>query len=274
MAAAVLSLSLGLASPILAQNGVPVSIEPKPAAARDGASDRRDVVILLDSGPLVMRLNVGLGGVSLAQSRREYVGKMITALDADKDGKLSRKEADRSPIFRTKQRPGAREFLDSLRAQTALTPRDVEQKIDVIGGELVAYRDDMTSSKNDVEVFKLLDKNGNGVLEMDEIAAATELIMSKDEDGDQCVAFQEFFPPPPPPDPMQAMSESADPPPPLAGVSNLIRDASEPTAADATAAGSTTRTAIACSTPSSSVGRAIVSSRSMWTAMAASTPRN
>jgi len=228
LAAGALLSWLSLAALVFAQNGIPVSTEPKPTRARDqSASDHRDVVILLDSGPLVLRLNVGLGGVSLAQSRREYVAKMIAALDTDKDGKLSRGEADRSPILRTKQRPGAKAFLDSLRSQTALTPRDVEQKINVIGGEFVAYRDDMTSAKNDVEVFKLFDKNANNVLDMDEIAAAAELIMSKDEDGDQCVAFQEFFPPPPPPDPMQALLQTA-PPPPLARVSQLVHNISEP----------------------------------------------
>ncbi len=230
MAAAVLSLSLGLASRIPAQNGIPVSIGPKPAAALAARSaDLHDVVILLDGAPLVMRMNVGMGGVSLAQLRREYVGQMVTALDTDKDGKLSRKEADRSPILRTKQRPGAREFLDSLRAQTALTPRDIEQKLNVLGGQFVAHRDFLTAAKNDVEVFKLFDKNANDLLDMDEIAAAAEQIMSKDEDGDQCVAFQEFFPPPPPVDPMQAALAAADPaPPPLAGVSQIIRPASEP----------------------------------------------
>jgi EF hand len=226
--AAVVPSWLCLAALVFAQNGIPISTEPKPTTARDqNASDHRDVVILLDSGPLVMRLNVGLGGVSLAQSRREYVAKMIAGLDTDKDGKLSRGEADRSPILRTKQRPGAKAFLDSLRSQTALTPRDVEQKINVIGGEFVAYRDDMTSAKNDVEVFKLFDKNANNLLDMDEIAAAAELIMSKDEDGDQCVAFQEFFPPPPPPDPMQALLQSPQIPA-LARVSLVIHNISEP----------------------------------------------
>jgi len=100
----------------------------------------------------------------------------------------------------------------------------------VIGGEFVACRDEMTSGKNDIEVFKLLDTNSNSILDAAEIAAATELIMSKDEDGDQCVAFQEFIPPPPPVDPMQAALLAANPPiPPLAGVSKLIRKASDVT---------------------------------------------
>jgi Ca2+-binding EF-hand superfamily protein len=216
------------ASSSIGQTATPVSIQPK--ASGTPTADREDVMVLLEGAPLHVRLNVSLGGVSLAQSRREYVVKMMARLDTDKDGKLTRAEADRSPILRTKQRPGAREFLESLRAQTVLMPRDLAQKVNVIGGEFVACRDDMTSAKNDIEVFKLLDANANSQLDPGEIAAAAELIMSKDEDGDQCVAFQEFFPPPPPPDPMEAALLAANPPlPALAGVSQLVRKASDVT---------------------------------------------
>lgn len=186
--------------------------------------------MLLDKAPLHVRLQVVLGGVPLGQIRRDYTARMMAALDTNKDGKLTRDEANRSPILRTKERPGARAFLDSLRAQTVLTQREVEQKVDVIGGRAVAYRDFPSSSQNDVEVFKLLDTSGNGVLDQDEIAAAAELIMTKDEDGDQCVAFQEFLPPPPPPDPMQValVGMNAEPPP-LAKPSELVRQSTDAT---------------------------------------------
>jgi Ca2+-binding EF-hand superfamily protein len=62
---------------------------------------------------------------------------------------------------------------------------------------------DIQSSKNDLEVFKLLDRDESGVLEVAELAAAVDLILSKDADGDQCVSFDEFLPPPPPRDPTQ-----------------------------------------------------------------------
>jgi hypothetical protein len=153
---------------------------------------------------------------------------MMTTLDTNKDGKLTRDEAGRSPILRTKERPGAKAFLDSLRAQTVLIERDVAKKIDVLGGRPVAYRDFPSSSQNDGEVFKLLDTSGNGLLEADELAAATERIMSKDEDGDQCVAFQEFIPPPPPPDPAQLALVGGDvTPPPLAKPSDLVRSTTD-----------------------------------------------
>ena len=228
--AALLVCFSALARPLFAQNGTPVSIQPKLAATARPAGDRQDVIVLLDKAPLHVRMHVILGGVPLGQLRRDYVARMMTALDANHDGKLTRDEASRSPLLRTKERPGARAFLDSLRAQTVLTQREVEQKIDVIGGAGVAYRDFPSSAQNDIEVFKLMDTSGNGVLDQDEIAAAADLIMTKDEDGDQCVAFQEFLPPPPPPDPMQValVGTNADPPP-LAKPSELVRPSSPST---------------------------------------------
>jgi Ca2+-binding EF-hand superfamily protein len=188
------------------------SSQPRSAAGSAAASDHSDVLVLLDNGPLHLRLHVSLGGVSLAESRREYLARLIQEIDTDQDGKVTRAEAQASPLLRVKERPGAAQFLQTLKAQTNLTPRDVQQKIEAIGGELVVYRD-FPSFKNDVEVFKLLDADANGTLDASEMQAAAELIMSKDTDGDFCVSFEEFFPPPPPPDPMAVAAGLAEPEP-------------------------------------------------------------
>jgi Ca2+-binding EF-hand superfamily protein len=173
-----------------------------PRATSASAVDRRDMLLLLDQGPLHLRLRLAIGGKSLDQSRQAYIDRLIKTFDADGDGKLTRSEAARSPLFRTKRRPSANDFLQSLQNQAVVSRREVEQKIDVKGTNLVSFRD-ISSSASDLEVFKLLDSDGSGVLETPELVAAVELILSKDTDGDQCVSFEEFFPPPPPPDPNQ-----------------------------------------------------------------------
>jgi Ca2+-binding EF-hand superfamily protein len=213
------------------QSTVPVaktSDAPSPRFVH--SSDRRDVLMLLDSGPVHLRLNLTLGGVSLAESRRQFVAGLIESLDKDGDGKLSRAEAAGSPILRTKQRPGAAQFLESLKVATHLARRDVEQTVDRLGGELVAYRQDLTSSQNDIEVFKLLDADSSGMLDTAELESARDLILSKDNDGDECVAFDEFFPPPPPPDPaaLALGAPVAPPPTPLASVADMVGDAAAP----------------------------------------------
>lgn len=234
-----LCLCVVAASPLVAQMPAvktpAVSIRKPTTTAKTAppavaaASDRRDVILLLDTGPLHLRLNVGLKGVSLGESRRQVVTRLMESLDKDKDGKVSRTEASLSPLFRTKQRPGASQFLETLKAQGQVSRHDVEQTIERLGSEIIAYRQDLSSSKSDVEVFKLLDKDGSGVLDAIELNAARDVIMSKDADGDECVAFQEFIPPPPPPDPNAAIMTLTNPPPtPLATVADMVRDTSEP----------------------------------------------
>src|SRR5947208_3878698 len=129
----------------------------------------------------------------------------MKTLDADGDGKLTRKEAAGSPLFRTKSRASANKFLEGLQSQAAMTRREVEQRIEARGGGLVSYHEVAASAKNDLEIFKLLDRDDSGVLEAAELIGAPDLILSKDTDGDQCVSFDEFVPPPPPPDPMQVL---------------------------------------------------------------------
>src|SRR5262245_18321558 len=90
---------------LLAQARSVVSTSGAPAVPRPGAlpasnSDHRDAIILLDSGPLHLRLHVGLGGVSLAEARRKYVASLIERVDADHDGKLTRAEAQKSPLLK------------------------------------------------------------------------------------------------------------------------------------------------------------------------------
>src|SRR5947199_10581213 len=112
----------------------------------------------------------------------------------------------------------------------SLSSRYGYQSVECLVVKRVAYSHDLTSAQYDLEIFKLLDRDGSGVLEPNELQGAAELILSKDADGDGCVSFQEFFPPPPPPDPLAVSvgPTTSTTPMPLPTVADLIRDASEP----------------------------------------------
>lgn len=197
-------------------------------ADRENRGDQRDVLLLLDGGPLHLRLHMSLSGVSLAEARRQYVAQLIGSLDTNHDGKLTRDEAAKSPLLRTKNRPGASQFLQGLGGSSQLSSRDIVRTIDRLGGEPVAYRQDLSSSKNDLEVFKLLDTDGNGLLDQKELDASSDLVLVKDEDGDECVSFEEFFPPPPPDPNMLLIGLNQRTPAPTATVADIVRDAQEP----------------------------------------------
>lgn len=168
------------------------------AEAEAGTAEIRDMLLMLDGGPLRVRLHISVAGKSPLEARQEMVARVIQALDTNKDGQLARDEAQRSPIFREKQRPGAAQFLKEIGADMTLTPSKVSERLETLGGETVRYRQNTSSSETDDEVFKLLDGDADGTVTEVEMFNAVDLLLAKDSDDDECVTLDEFAPPPDP----------------------------------------------------------------------------
>src|SRR5579884_4348232 len=81
--------------------------DDKPAAADDPESVR-DVFLLLDRGPVHMRLRITIAGKSPEAIRRDYLERLFRSLDVDHDGKLTRAEFERSPLNTSRRGPTAR----------------------------------------------------------------------------------------------------------------------------------------------------------------------
>lgn len=160
------------------------------------SSEVRDVMFMLDSGPVHLRIHVSVGGVSPQDARRASLDRLLKTLDSDGDGKLSRDEAERTPLFREKQRPKAEAFLKEIGATPAFSRRDMEQRFERFGGETIVYRQNVSTSASDDAVFKLLDANHDGVVDLVEMQNSVDLLLAKDFDDDECVTLDEFTPPP------------------------------------------------------------------------------
>jgi Ca2+-binding EF-hand superfamily protein len=196
----------------------------------DRHADVRHAVLMLDSAPLNLRLRVSKAGQSLSAARQAYVEKLLRQLDADADGKLTREEAARSPLLRQTEPSQARAFLDTLKVAPTVSAAEVSKTVERVVGENVVYRQDDSATESDSLVFELLDEDGNGVLDHQEMAAAAARLATLDADGDACVGFNEVQPPPPPPPPEQALQLAAPTgqPPPRATFSEILRDARDP----------------------------------------------
>lgn len=194
---------------------------PEPKSA-----EVRDVMLLLDQGPLHLRFHIAVGAQSPTDARRATAQRLLTDLDADHDGQLSREEAQRSPLFREKQRPGAAAFIKSIGADLRLKPRDIEQRLNREGGETVTYRQNTTTSDSDSIVFQLLDANSDKNIDADEMFEAVDLLLARDMDDDECVTLDEVTPTP---DPMTTPTDPTMTPPRPTGatVAELLRDTSQ-----------------------------------------------
>jgi Ca2+-binding EF-hand superfamily protein len=192
--------------------------------------DARHAILLLNDGPVHLRLKLRIGGKTLEGARRAYAEKLLKSLDSDGNGLLTRAEAGKSPLFRTKQRKSASGFLNTLGAnEQTLAVADIERAIERIGGEPVTYRQDLSGSEPDKKVFEFLDLNKNSLIEADEIGGAAERLLAKDTDGDQCVSYDEFAPAPVlDPNEQRIAMLTMTPPKPTTTLGDMLRDAHDP----------------------------------------------
>jgi Ca2+-binding EF-hand superfamily protein len=163
-----------------------------PAPAEDESV--RDVFLLLDRGPIHMRLKITIAGKSPQAVRRDYLVRLFKALDTDRDGKLTRLEFERSPLNTSRRGPTARP-LSPREAGEIIPASRLAADLERVAGETLAFRQDDSDRKTDDQVFAALDTDKNGVLTEDEIAAAPALLLAKDADDDDCVTLDEFRPP-------------------------------------------------------------------------------
>ncbi len=201
----------------------PAVTTSKKPAPEETVSEVRDVLLLLDNGPLHLRLHIAVGAQSPSAARAATALRMMKALDTNQDGQLSQEEAQRSPLFREKQRPKAAAFIKSIGAQLKMSPKEVEQRLAQIGGETITYRQNTSTSDSDSVVFQLLDANGDSVVDADEMFEAVDLLLARDVDDDECVTLDEVTPAP---DPMATPVNAVTTAPTPAGptVAELLRD--------------------------------------------------
>ena len=195
------------------------------------ASDKeevRDAFLMLPTGPIHVRMRIALGGQSLARARSDYVDRLFQRLDTDRDGKLSRSEARKSPLVTSRRTPGGAELPGAADSSREISRSELAKSVDRVGGEMVAYRQDSSSAASDLEVFKLLDLDGSGQLERDELAAAPRLVGRRDADRDECVTFEEFVPPRAPDPALLVVQQQELTDQPQERFSDLLRDSREP----------------------------------------------
>ena len=206
------------------------SSEPAVAAATRvgaaGASETRDSVLLLESGPLLVRLKISLGGRSLSAAQEEYIERLFQSLDTDQDGKLSREELSRSPL-RPRPRTASNPFLQQLAGERTASRRDLEQDVSVLASVPVTFRQDDSAADKDQDLFDSFDVDESGQVEPGEMRTAALRILERDSDRDQCITFDELTQVQQDPAALAVVFPLQDQNRPSATKSELLRDTAE-----------------------------------------------
>ena len=151
--------------------------------------------LMLDERPIHLQFRITIDGVSLSQARENGIQQLIDRLDTDKDGKLSHDEFQKSPLIRKVARPKAEKFLRTLGPQPDPKQEDIlAQFTRVSGGAMLSIRADGSTAKDDTLIYDLIDADGSGLIDADELLRAETRLRQKDSDYDQCVSFEEFQP--------------------------------------------------------------------------------
>ncbi|XZE19591.1 EF-hand domain-containing protein [Pirellulaceae bacterium SH449] len=189
---------------------------------------QHDMLLLLPDGPIHFRLFVTDGDHPLRAKREQYVDRLIKTLDTDQDGQLSRQETAKHPLFVMGRRFDDNPFLQSLRTRKPYTRHEIDLAVERSAGQLMSYRQENVVADQDLSVFRVLDQDESGLIDAAEMRLAASRIAALDFDMDQCITFDEFLPNQTA-TPSLVVVTSLDQEAPKSILSELLRDAREPT---------------------------------------------
>ncbi|HXG11048.1 MAG TPA: EF-hand domain-containing protein [Gemmataceae bacterium] len=189
-----------------------------PAPAPRAADDVQDIVFFGETRPVLVRLHLRVNGEPFQAAWDDFIRQVFEYLDRDKDGVLSRAEAERTPPaavlfgnnFFGGPAPPTPEQIDADR-DGKITREELGRYYRAnggapfqlrVGGQMgiqppVAIAGQVPPPSADglnTALFRLLDTDEDGKLSKEELAAAPTVLLRLDADDDEIIVPQEVMP--------------------------------------------------------------------------------
>jgi Ca2+-binding EF-hand superfamily protein len=203
-----------------------MKFSPQANAQDPGKKGQHDMLLLLPDGPVHLRVYLTDAGRTLKETREAYLDKLVASLDTDADGKVSRPETTKHPLFVGGRRFENNKFLNTLRTRQGLSGEEIALAVDRAAGQFLTYRQNNALAEQDLSVFRVLDADESGLIDRAEMQSASARVSERDSDFDQCLTFDEFLN-----DQSTTMADTlpqVNDEPPASLYSELLRDAREP----------------------------------------------
>ncbi len=167
-------------------------------ASNAESSDTQDLIFLAPKHPLFIRLHITINGRGFRELPDVLSESLFAALDADTDGKLDEKEAERIP-------PRAR-FRDALQstpikfeeidrnANEQIEPAELRAFVRESVGNPLSLQRGADRRRLDVGLFGRFDNNDDGMVTHEEILATRRRLAQRDIDDDETLSAMEFTP--------------------------------------------------------------------------------
>jgi Ca2+-binding EF-hand superfamily protein len=170
-----------------------------PLAPAAGLDAVQDVMFLTDSRPIFIRLRLGAGDKSFRTAWLDAMKTIHAYLDRDKNGTLTKDEADRGSLpSMVRAATGGAAALPRTELDT--NPKDgvvsLDELVEALRPALGPFRVQfgrLAAERNDA-LFNHLDRNKDGIVSKEELAAAVKSLHRFDLDGDELIDTNELDP--------------------------------------------------------------------------------
>jgi len=162
-------------------------------------SSQRELVFLAEDRPVFLRMRTTLGGQSFEQAWPDSIRALVTCLDRDGDGKLSKKEADKDVLaafVRLANGPAAVQTAGNLDLPTKDGFVSTDALIEALRAPIGPFRVQLgqrVSGRTDA-LFEHLDQDKDGQLTRRELGVIAGSLRRLDLDDNEVISADELEP--------------------------------------------------------------------------------